>query len=370
MVALAGVFAPQFVFAQDPGLSIDTGSPDALCPELASTRDAVRRRLGELIVPSGSGWRARYTIGHAPAGTPRDFVRLELFGPEGALQLSRDLPLEGESCSTMAEVIALVLDRYFRALLSREPAAASDQAASDSASRDSASRDIGDAAQRPATPTASEPAPAPNPSGARVGATPAAPAAPIAPASATPPLAERSTPAEPQAPNRAGLQYMGIEVALRKVDRPSLGARALLELWPRTYAGVALLVGLLEDSQELPDGGDVRSREATVRGFLAWGPDLGPVRFYVGPGLSLDVARGAGSGLPESSAGYRATGGAGMDVGLLWGTQASWSVSVNAALDVSIAELGGRFVVEDTEVLPPDLVRGWFGIGIGYVFGL
>src|SRR5690242_17602895 len=116
------MWVPVRAAAQGEGLRIETGSPDALCPELESTRAAVRRRLGELVVPDGPGFVARYTIGHAPAGTPRDFVRLELRGSDGLVLLERDLPLEGESCSTMAEVIALVLDRYFRALLAREPA--------------------------------------------------------------------------------------------------------------------------------------------------------------------------------------------------------------------------------------------------------
>src|SRR5690606_25269599 len=102
--------------ATSPGLSVETGSPDALCPDLNRTREAVGRRLGALEVPSGRGWRARYTIGHAPEGSPRDFVRLELFAPDGRVRLTRNLPLGSDSCSAMADVIALVLDRYFRSL--------------------------------------------------------------------------------------------------------------------------------------------------------------------------------------------------------------------------------------------------------------
>jgi len=110
------------------GLTLETGSPDALCPELEATREIVARRLGALVVEGRKGWRARYTIGHTPAGNPRDFVRLELFNPEGGVELRRDLPIEGDSCRTMSEVIALVLDRYFRGLVAAEQAPSSVEA--------------------------------------------------------------------------------------------------------------------------------------------------------------------------------------------------------------------------------------------------
>lgn len=98
-----------------PGLSIETGSPDALCPEQEATRAAIESRLGVIGVDGRAGWTARYTMWHAP-DKDRDFVRLEVTDPSGARRLERDLPLAGESCSTMANVIALVLDRYFREL--------------------------------------------------------------------------------------------------------------------------------------------------------------------------------------------------------------------------------------------------------------
>src|SRR5687768_2672273 len=90
------------LFNLTSGLSVETGSPDALCPELTHTRQAIVSRLGMLKVAGENGWRARYTIGHAPEGGDRDFVRLELFDPGGELKLRRDLPMQSESCSTMA----------------------------------------------------------------------------------------------------------------------------------------------------------------------------------------------------------------------------------------------------------------------------
>jgi hypothetical protein len=60
------------------GFTLETGSPDALCPELETAREVAQRRLGSLVVEGRRGWHARYTIAHAPDGLPRDFVRLEL----------------------------------------------------------------------------------------------------------------------------------------------------------------------------------------------------------------------------------------------------------------------------------------------------
>jgi hypothetical protein len=97
-----------------PGLAVETATPDALCPDLPALRRAVEARLGVVSVEGDRGWTARTTMGHAPGQEARDFVRLELFDPSGDRKLERDLPLEGESCATMAQIVALVLERYFR----------------------------------------------------------------------------------------------------------------------------------------------------------------------------------------------------------------------------------------------------------------
>ncbi|MET0413030.1 MAG: hypothetical protein ABW217_17115, partial [Polyangiaceae bacterium] len=105
---------------QGPGWRVETGSPDALCPDLGLTEAALERRLGTVVTAPGTFFRVLYTVGHAPQGHPRDFVHLELFAPDGTLQLSRDLPLEGP-CATMADVIAVVIDGHFRPLPHEEP---------------------------------------------------------------------------------------------------------------------------------------------------------------------------------------------------------------------------------------------------------
>jgi hypothetical protein len=350
LVALASACLAEPALAAEGGLIIETGSPDALCPELTSTRAAVSRRLGELIVPGGSsGFRARYTIAHAPVGSPRDFVRLELYGPEGTLQLSRDLPLEGESCGTMADVIALVLDRYFRALLAHDR-----QGSDEDESAASATPTVASAppmtAEAPLARAARDPSPASVPS-----ETLANDAGPSHEASAT------------TASGRSDrLALAAFELAFRSPDMPALGVRGMLEPWPQIYVGTALHVGLRAETEGLSGDGEVSSRDASWRIHAGWGPQLGPVRTYVGPGASLVIARGTGDGLPQRGSGYRATWAAGLDAGAQWVTPEGWSFGAAAALDITV--LSGRFDIDGEEVLPPDPVRAWFGLSVGHAF--
>jgi hypothetical protein len=344
VVLLAGMWAPVRASAEEPGeseagLSIETGSPDALCPELESTRAAVRRRLGELVMPSGSGFVARYTIGHAPTGSPRDFVRLELSGADGIILLARDLPLEGESCSTMAEVIALVLDRYFRALLAGAPAAPGSEPRPPESSLPEA-RPL----EVPAAAPDSSPAVSPQPL-----------------SMAPPRLAASSAPAAP-----ARLDELALDLAFRRLERPALGVRATFELWPRVYVGTALHLSLIADRETLPDGGEVASRDVVWRAYAAWGPTFGALRTYLGPGVRTSVAHGAGRGLAREAAGYRASWALGVDVGAIWSMDDAWTFHVSGALDVGLSKLGGRFYVAGNEVLEPAPLQGWLGVGAGY----
>ena len=316
--------------ADAPGLTVETGSPDALCPDLATTRAAVERRLGELVVAEGSTFTARYTIGHAPAGTPRDFVRLELFAPDGNVQLARDLPLDGESCSTMADVIALVLDRHFRALLGREPTS-----------------------ELPSEP---EPAATPLP----VTPTPLPPAAPIPTADG----GARDGGAN-VGPVRPARDSFSVELGLREARLPALGARALFGLWPRGLVGAALHVDLTRDSEAAGDA-EVESRELVARAFAAWAPRIGSLDAYLGPGLRLSLARGSGQGLATSESGLRLRPSFGLDAGLAWRPEERWVLSAFTALDIMVPRMGGWFSVDGSEVLEPPPVRIWLGLGVGF----
>ncbi len=90
------------------GLSVDSLSPDALCPPIEETRQAVAARLGSVELEGT--WHATYLLVHRTQG---DFVTLSLRDPDDVLRLQRDLPVQGGSCTTLSRLIALVLERFF-----------------------------------------------------------------------------------------------------------------------------------------------------------------------------------------------------------------------------------------------------------------
>src|SRR4051812_14799589 len=94
---------PLFVLGA-AGLSVDSLSPDALCPPLEETRQAVAARLGSVELEGT--WHATYVLAHRTQG---DFVSLSLRDPDDVLRLERELPVQGGSCATLSRVIALVL---------------------------------------------------------------------------------------------------------------------------------------------------------------------------------------------------------------------------------------------------------------------
>jgi hypothetical protein len=311
-----------------PGLTLETGSPDALCPALPTAREAVERRLGTLVVSSGAGWRARYTIAHAPEGTQMDFVRLELFAPDGSLQLSRDLPLEAGACSTVAEAIALVLDRYFRKL------------------------PLGDGAS--AEPAVSAPE------------GPPAAAAPRAP-----PGSEVLLPSAPEPVSGTGASQpfapfwrLAAVFATSTAAGPAVGLQALRESWPHLYAGAELSLDWSADSQRLSDGGEVSARTFSGALALGWGGHWGALRGYVGPSLRVSLERGTARGLEQNFRHERARAAAGLGVGLVAGFSDHWSLSASTGLEASLG--GGQFVIDRQEVLRPALLEGRLAVGVGY----
>jgi hypothetical protein len=100
-------------------LVVETGSPDALCPNVKLVTEAVHARLGTLKEEQ-AGWRARYTIGHAPGTDEGDFIRLEVFDPTAQVRFTRDLPILNETCATLAQTIAIVVGTYFTSLASMD----------------------------------------------------------------------------------------------------------------------------------------------------------------------------------------------------------------------------------------------------------
>jgi len=313
----AGLLSSAGVWAAEPGgFSLETGSPDALCPDLKLTRELVARRLGSLVVEGRKGWRARYTIGHAPSGTPRDFIRLELFSPEGTVELLRDLPIEGASCRTMGEVIALVLDRYFRGLSEGD--------------------------ERPAETDAV--------------ATP--PRASIR--SQTPrPLSgiERLTLAR-----RLSAEY----IVTQPVSQSWLGLRAGAALGRTVEVALGLRVGLTPLQERAPGGASVEGRTANGRVGLAWRLNLPPGLLHLGGAASLAVEHATTRGLVNPTDRTRVGWAVGAEAG--FATPLGRGLFWEGAISADFLAGSGHFLVGEREVLsPPWLTLGW-SVGLGYAW--
>jgi hypothetical protein len=298
-------------------LTVETGSPDALCPDLASTEEAISARLGTLESEGAARWRLRYTIGHAPNATSGDFVRVELFDPENRLKLVRDLPLAGESCSTMARVIALVVDRFFRTMVAEQSGAApstSPSPAPASGERDTGAEEQRDAARSDALPWSFL--------AVQAGMT-------------VPPV----------------LPTLGLAFVTQIASRVSFGSSAAWQVLPRTEA--------------LEGGAEAELRSAVLRLSIAANFPFVGGRLALGPTLGYAAEWASTSGLPESSVKYRSVIAAGATGSVLVVLGSSWALDLSSVLEVPFRPFGGAFVIDGEEVLEPPVVRGWLAIGVG-----
>lgn len=319
---VGSLWAADAAALESDGFGLETGSPDALCPELEATRQIVARRLGSLVVEGHKGWLARYTIGHAPAGNPRDFVRLELFNPQGEVELRRDLPIEGDSCRTMSEVIALVLDRYFRGL-----------GAAESSPPDSA---------EPVPPTHT-----PAPISAR-------------------PQASRE-PEEASSFQLAGPR-LSAEYAVT-LAQPALGLRVSVPLARRFEGALALRWAMTSLQESEPLGASVAARGASARASFAWRLALPLGMLHLGPALTLAVQQATTDGLTERTDRTRALWMAGLEAGYVLPVGRHLFLQASTSLDLLVPGASGQFLVDNREVLPPrTLTLGW-ALGFGYEWG-
>lgn len=297
---------------ESAGLTLETGSPDALCPELAVTREIVGRRLGSLVVEGRKGWRARYTIGHSPAGNPRDFVRLELFDPEGKVELGRDLPMESGSCRTMSEVIALVLDRYFRGLVAAEQAPV-------------------EAASAPEPRQVSGQSP-----------TAAAPSGDTGP--------------------RASVEYATSSA------QSWLGLRLGFELGSKMELGAGLRLGLNPLEERDPRGARLEARAVGGRLSWAWTLVLPPGTLRLGPVASLNLQRAAADGLAYRTDRTRALWTAGIEAGFRVPVGRRLFLEATAGLDAFLSGISGEFFIDGREVLVPQSLTLGGALAFGYAW--
>jgi hypothetical protein len=300
-------------------LTVETGSPDALCPDLTSTEAAVSARLGRLESEDAAGWRLRYTIGHAPNATSGDFVRVELYDPEGTLRLTRDLPLAGESCATMARVVALVVDRFFRTMVAEQHAEATSDPSRHALPTSEPNVEEADRSERAVAGSDQQPLSL---------------------------LAVQAGMTVPPA-----LPTLGLEFVTRATSGLSVGSSATWVVLPR--------------SEQLERGARAELRSAVFRLSLAANFPFDGGRATLGPTAGYAAEWGSTSGLPESSVEYRSVLAGGAAASLLLVVASNWALELSGIVEAPFRPFGGAFRVDGHEVLEPPVVRGWLAVGFG-----
>ncbi len=318
------------------GLSVDSLSPDALCPPLEETRRTVAARLGN--VELDGTWHATYVLVHRQQG---DFVTLKVFDPVGAQRLERELPAQGAACSTLPAVIALVLERFFAPPEQTQAPAA------------------------PSAAPASDPSPEPAPADAQHPTPPEAPP-PVAsaPAAASAPPADR---ASPRAPDDAPPGFeLGAELWASSAWLAP-GLRVARRLGGPYWIGLEAALDLASHRVSAFEG-SVNARRVPIS--LVARRELTEGAVALSGGLELlglfEAARA--SDLAQSDGGARLVPGA----GLRFGARFLPGSSLAPFLELTGAWLARRaapaFQVGDREVLTPPtwVVGGAFGIDANF----
>jgi hypothetical protein len=301
---------------------IDTDTPDALCPELSMTRDAVKTRLGQLEVEGGGTWRGRYTTIHDPAGRRGDYLRLAIVDPAGREQASRELPMQGESCSTLAQAIALVVDGFFRDFGQSPP-------------RDTVP------AEPPAKGSKWEPTPTANAT-----STTKLKTNPETPSSAAPRAEPQPEPAEPR--GRVGL------IVGNGYERDPSSAAAVLGLYvaatPRWRIDLKSAFPTARTSQTY-GGATAYLYPIPLRLSLSYlMPSYHRVSWFVGPEFLVSFEHASTKGVSDGHSGWRASLGLGGRTGVAYWLLPWLAVAGNVSANALMYE-SRRFLMFDTPVL-------------------
>jgi hypothetical protein len=313
------------VMAAGAGLHVETGTPAALCPDVAEVRRAVRDRLN---IEGEGEWLASYDLVHRPQSESGDIVRLELRDPAGRLRLRRELPRSGASCVALAQAVAMVLEAYFR-----HPGEPIDEAAATDA-----------------------PVPAATAPAARVQTTGAPPA--------------RDTPPVP-APLGRGLVAAAMATYSASPSSPAVALGLSYGGSARWAVGIqgAWMAREQASPIDLQPGQGTGFLRSTL--FQAWGAiRLGaarPVELLVGPELALAVDRMRTTDVPEGRANVRAAVGAGARGELRVWLAPRAVLSFVTAADYSPRAWAGRFAIEgvSAEPFPSPTARLLVGVSLG-----
>lgn len=311
---------------------LDTDTPDALCPELGMAREAVAKRLGALEVDGGGTWRGRYRIVHDPSGRRGDYVALSILDPQGAEQLKRELPIQGESCAVLAQAMALIIDGYFR--------------------------DLGQSLPEPVSPESARPVPS------------LAPVAPL-PQLPTPPPTKAVVAATPPTQSAEKTASLGLILGLGMESVPRSAAATLgLLTAVTTNWHLTLRVGLpFVSMKQSVEPGQAKLYSVPLRLGLSRQLALASNTFVViGPEVLASVERGWTEGLEDEKPAYRAAIGLGGRLGLAQRLTSDWTVAAGVAGDAVLFN-PSRFMVQGQPVLEASRVRWSLGLELsGVVF--
>jgi hypothetical protein len=301
------------------GLRVETGTPAALCPDVAEVRRTVRDRLN---VEGEGEWLASYDLVHRPESESGDIVRLELRDPAGRLRLQRELPRAGASCVALAQAVAMVLETYFR-----HPGEPIDAPAAPSATVGKTSG--------PAAPAPLEP-PAPLPPGrgltaALFGGWTVGPSSPA----------------------------VAVDLSYGGPQRWAVGIQGVL-MTSEQARGIELAPGQAT--------GFLRSTLLHAWGAIRWGAGR-PVELLAGPQLALGIDRMRTANVPEGRANVRAAFGVGARGELRMWLASRVVLSLVAAADYSPSAWAGHFEIEGVtaEPFPSPEARLLLGMGVGFL---
>jgi hypothetical protein len=302
------------------GLTVDTDTPEAMCPDLAETRTAVAARVGEI---EGAGnWHARYTIVHRPAHLTGDAVRLELEDSTGTVRLERLLPVTGRSCAAMAEAVAVVLEAYFHDTVERAATAA-------------------------AEPTVAEPTPPPSP----------------------PPVTEIAPPSATAPPDRALAGEL--ELMAGATGEGTIAGGVAVGIGGPTWR-VGLVVSAspeVHSEQVAASGGSATSRTLEIRLPVILRARRARWSWGAGPELVLALERATTTSPLDPAPSWRAAPGAGAAGTLSYALTTTVAATIAVDVDATPAAWTRRFEVGDAEVLSPRTFRGFASAGLSFLWG-
>ena len=303
----------------EPGPAIRVVAPASqVCPDAG----AIQRALGPLASPAGGPASPAWTLSTEPGAAT---LRLALREPGGRLALAREIATGDLDCGAVTDLVALVLERFFR-----------DVAWTSDATSPAAARSLPPAP--PATAAVVSPAPVPVPAGAAV---------------ARPPRLVLSL--GPAWWSRASAPVSVVVEARARVAGPASVALGLL------------LPGLHATQPVGGDGGQA-TLDTWPAAWLRIAAEAGRARLFYGASVDgfFTYERAATTGIAMTRDNDRVLVAAGLGLGGGWTLAPRWRISLDAS--VHRAVLGSSFVVDGRgTVLDPSAFQGLVTLRVGYV---